>query len=495
MQKKIILLTFLMIALIALAQIPFPVVAYVKEERVLQPISGSNVDARTFYWGSHMIADGFAVTTSMDLPAAVKTPTQTRFGFAVGLGDQWEEQIESYQYRYTPYVDNMWLTIRGDANYSVTSLGSISDNTGTGDPSAIFETIISALSVLFTAYDITNFVSIAYEEPPSEEWQRNEHWATAIVRQTGDVCPSPRLQTACASLMSYFHNHKWNTLNITAEAELCIEIECYGWWTHRYYIATYRSSFEVQVAADEPPQTPSRPSGPTSGYPGSYYTYSSVAIDPEDDNIRYQFDWGDGSITITDWKASGATASASHTWDPGYYYVKVRAQDPYGEWSNWSWRLGVKVESGDGDDGHGAGGCPTLFVWDGSQYVQDAFLNIHADSDVTLQHTIAETLVPNKNSYELSLRELDNFTSHIDQVKLYVVDDDGEMHETHLTNATHSELGDVKEPLLHDDDARVDLTPEQTIDLRFTVPNIDDVAYFMFEINGYNQKTVIDPPI
>ena len=142
----------------------------------------------------------------------------------------------------------------------------------------------------------------------------------------------------------------------------------------------------------------------------------------------------------------------------------------------------------------GLGGfpCPTLFVWDGSEYVEEALLDIHADSDITLQHTIGETLVPDKNSYKLSLRELDEFTSHIDQVKLYVVDSDGEIQETHLTKAIHSLLGDVKEPLLHDDDTRVDLSPEQTIDLEFILPNIDEVAYFTFEINGYNMKTPIN---
>jgi len=162
----------------------------------------------------------------------------------------------------------------------------------------------------------------------------------------------------------------------------------------------------------------------------------------------------------------------------------------------------LTVEQGDtsssvdtGSGGYGGGGCPTLFVWDGSQYVEEALLDIHAESDVTLQHIIGETLVPDKNSYKLSLRELDEFTSHMDYVKLYVVGSDGEMHETHLTKAAHSELGDIKEMLLHDDDARVDLIPEQTIDLRFTVPNIDEVAYFTFEINGYNMKTPIDGPI
>ena len=137
--------------------------------------------------------------------------------------------------------------------------------------------------------------------------------------------------------------------------------------------------------------------------------------------------------------------------------------------------------------GGGGGGCPTLFVWDGSRYVEEALLDIHADSDVTLQHTIGQTLVPDKNFYKLSLRELDEFTSHIDHVKLYVVDSDGEMHEIHLTKAFHGEVGDVKELLLHDDESRVDLTPKQTIDLTFTVPRVTETA-FIFEINGYNYK-------
>ena len=139
------------------------------------------------------------------------------------------------------------------------------------------------------------------------------------------------------------------------------------------------------------------------------------------------------------------------------------------------------------------GTCPTLFVWNGSEYVYETLLDIHGDSDITLQHRIEQTLVAQKDSYKLSLRELDEFTSHIDYVKLYVVDsDDGEMHETHLTKAIHSELGDVKELLRRDDDSRVDLSPSQTIDLKFTLPNIDEVAYFIFEINGHNKKD-LDP--
>ena len=212
------------------------------------------------------------------------------------------------------------------------------------------------------------------------------------------------------------------------------------------------------------------------------------------------------SLTISVGSGGGTTdpSTGTHECFEGTS-VTVTADGDFDYWLldgavNYDNPIGVTMDSDHTLEAHfrkegGGGGCPTLFVWDGSQYVEEALLDIHADSDVTLQHTIEETLVPDKNSYKLSLRELDEFTSHIDQVKLYAVDsDDGETHETHLTNAIHSELGDVKEFLLHDDDTRVDLTPEQTIDLRFTVPNIDEVACFIFEINGYNMKTPTDPP-
>lgn len=97
--------------------------------------------------------------------------------------------------------------------------------------------------------------------------------------------------------------------------------------------------------APHPPSTPFMPSGPTSGYRNVWYTYSTSTIDPNGDNIRYEFSWGDGtSNTVTGWYVSGATASASHYWSTSEtYYVKVRAQDVYGPWSGWSPSLTVNI--------------------------------------------------------------------------------------------------------------------------------------------------------
>jgi len=139
--------------------------------------------------------------------------------------------------------------------------------------------------------------------------------------------------------------------------------------------------------------------------------------------------------------------------------------------------------------GGGGGTCPTLFVWNGTAYVEEGVLDIHAYSDVTVHHWIQNTLALENNVYNLQLRELDNNTSHIDQVKLYVVDYEGERHLCPLTYAYHNLLGKVKHTIRFDDDSRVDLKPTEMIDLKFALSTpYGETAYFIFEINGYNAK-------
>jgi hypothetical protein len=133
------------------------------------------------------------------------------------------------------------------------------------------------------------------------------------------------------------------------------------------------------------------------------------------------------------------------------------------------------------------GGCPTLFVWSGTDYADEGILDIHADSDVTVRHEIENPFDLEDGGYGVQLRELDNFTSHIDQVRLYAVDDEGEEYLCPLTHAYHSELDNVKHMLRFDDDTRVDLKPTERIDLRFGPPECQ-IEHFIFEINGYNPK-------
>jgi hypothetical protein len=80
------------------------------------------------------------------------------------------------------------------------------------------------------------------------------------------------------------------------------------------------------------PLTPSTPSGPLNGWHGVSYTFTTDTTDPDNDNIRYYFDWGDGTNDWTALYPPGSTANCSHTWSiPGTYEIKVKAQDEYGE--------------------------------------------------------------------------------------------------------------------------------------------------------------------
>jgi len=109
------------------------------------------------------------------------------------------------------------------------------------------------------------------------------------------------------------------------------------WKSPEIYITT-------EVDYNFPPDTPLTPAGPTSGVKYTSYTYSTSTTDPDGDNVRYQFDWKDGTTTWTGWYSSGTTVFASHSWSSsGTYSITVRAQDIDGAYSSWSMVLAVNI--------------------------------------------------------------------------------------------------------------------------------------------------------
>ncbi len=104
----------------------------------------------------------------------------------------------------------------------------------------------------------------------------------------------------------------------------------------------------IITGGNNPPNTPSKPSGPSYGNPGVSYTYTTSATDPDGDNIRYGWDWnGDG--TIDEWTPyyhSGSTVSISHTWlIAGTYNIQVKAEDTNGAQSDFSSPKTVVISS------------------------------------------------------------------------------------------------------------------------------------------------------
>jgi hypothetical protein len=98
----------------------------------------------------------------------------------------------------------------------------------------------------------------------------------------------------------------------------------------------------------EPPYTPSKPSGNTSGLICMSYNYSTSTEDPGGLNITYGWDW-DGDLAVDEWTEeyeSNETCIISHIWtEPGDYEVSVIANNSLGNLSEWSESLNVLMEN------------------------------------------------------------------------------------------------------------------------------------------------------
>ena len=109
----------------------------------------------------------------------------------------------------------------------------------------------------------------------------------------------------------------------------------------------YFGSLIVEGESDFPGK-PDKPDGSKIGSPGEEYSFSSKAEDPDNDQIYYMWDWGDGNFSI--WLGpydSGEICSETYTWtEKGLYSVRVKAKDIYGLESEWSDPLEVTMPKG-----------------------------------------------------------------------------------------------------------------------------------------------------
>jgi hypothetical protein len=93
----------------------------------------------------------------------------------------------------------------------------------------------------------------------------------------------------------------------------------------------------ILTYGNNPPNIPVG-DGPISPKMGVEYEYVFYTTDPEDDNVSYYIDWGDGNIE--DWigpYSSGEEIVVSHAWNKsGWYTLRCKAKDhPYEDESDW----------------------------------------------------------------------------------------------------------------------------------------------------------------
>lgn len=124
--------------------------------------------------------------------------------------------------------------------------------------------------------------------------------------------------------------------------------------TYYWQIIAYNSLSEstqgpiwsFTTASNQPPFKPTILNGPPTAGPNILLEFETVAPDPEGDDVYYQWDWGDG--TISDWFGPynfGEQTKATHQWSQnGSYEIKVRAQDPLGKTSGWSSVQSITIE-------------------------------------------------------------------------------------------------------------------------------------------------------
>ncbi len=86
------------------------------------------------------------------------------------------------------------------------------------------------------------------------------------------------------------------------------------------------------------PVTPDSPQGPMVGIPRFPNVFRTSTTDRNNDDISYQFDWGDGTASAwSDFVPSGDTVYFSRLYlQKGTYAVRVHAQDARDEMSGWS---------------------------------------------------------------------------------------------------------------------------------------------------------------
>ena len=102
----------------------------------------------------------------------------------------------------------------------------------------------------------------------------------------------------------------------------------------------------ITIIANNPPNTPSAPSGAVFGLTGTAYNYTFSASDPDVDQLMYTLDWGDGTTSVTSLAGSGIILSKTHSWKKaGTYQVKAKGTNSRGLSSGWSTPLNVNIDT------------------------------------------------------------------------------------------------------------------------------------------------------
>ncbi len=198
---------------------------------------------------------------------------------------------------------------------------------------------------------VTNFL----QSNPEHGWYPCWRYDTAVnmlenmeeltIEYFTQICEATHQEGAYPTVYSYVNDlqnnimHLYHYYNYDNVVLLDVNEEI-SQGEHSYYLPDL-----FQQEQNQPPNTPERPDGPSTGRTNREHTYSTSTTDPDNDKILYLFDWGDG--TDSGWVGpynSEETVRISHEWNrEGNYEIKVKAKDIYGEETDWSEPLPISM--------------------------------------------------------------------------------------------------------------------------------------------------------
>ena len=133
-------------------------------------------------------------------------------------------------------------------------------------------------------------------------------------------------------------SHSWEE-----KGTYIIKAKSKDYWDDSYW----SDPLEVKIG-NAPPAAPII-NGATLGVVDICLDYTIVTTDPDNDDVLYFMEWGDG--TTSQWDGphpSGSLITLNHTWSyPGTYNIKGKAKDIYGDESGWSDIITVTILDND----------------------------------------------------------------------------------------------------------------------------------------------------
>jgi hypothetical protein len=186
---------------------------------------------------------------------------------------------------------------------------------------------------------------------PQESWHYGEAMITTNTWTDGTYTPgdedfgadayyddeTPKTQESHWNLLAYFGGHRGlHMLSVAYRDRGDMTVWAIGKLSALE--KTPRLEYEWSDLLDlEPPEAPDI-DGPVSGIVGIEYEYYFSTTDPDEDDVYYYIEWGDGQVD--EWVGpykSGELAKVSHTWtSPDDYEIRAKAKDTNNLESEWS---------------------------------------------------------------------------------------------------------------------------------------------------------------